>query len=209
MILVAVILVLALGAGWLAGGAVGNLARLRLRGTRLIFAALGLQVLLLAVDALGGPAAALGRPLMAISLLAVVAFLLANRTLPAVPVILVGFAANALVIVLNGAMPVSPDALAAIGAAAEVGAGKHELLDAATRLSWLADVIPLAPLRTVVSLGDLVLAAGVGLLVVGQMRRYPPRPGRQLPPRPVPPLSRPRRRTPQPGPDHLSGTPPG
>ncbi len=195
MILVTVILVLALGAGWLSGGALSNLARLRLRQTRLIFAGLALQLLLTVLDALGWSGGVVGPLLMGVSLVAVVAFIAANLALPAMPVVLVGFAANALVILLNGgAMPVSPDALVAIGAGAEVGAGKHQLLDASTRLGWLADVIPLPPLRTVVSVGDIVLALGVGLLVVGQMRRYPPRPGRSLPPRPVPRVSAWRRR---------------
>ena len=44
-----------------------------------------------------------------------------------------------------------------------------------TRLSWLADVIPVAPIRTVVSAGDVVLLARVSMLVAVAMRK----PGRR------------------------------
>ena len=54
----------------------------------------------------------------------------------------------------------------------EVGAGfggqpSHELSDAATRLPWLGDVVPVAlpGLGQAVSAGDVLIAAGAGLLL--------------------------------------------
>lgn len=42
-----------------------------------------------------------------------------------------------------------------------------------TMLGWLADVVPVPPLRTVVSVGDLLLALGVAVLVAALMRGRP------------------------------------
>jgi hypothetical protein len=117
-------------------------------------------------------------------------FIAANRYLPGMVLVLLGFGLNALVIIANGGMPVSPDALVAVGGSPTVDPGKHQLLTDGSSLAFLADVIPVRVLSTVVSIGDIILAAGVGILVVGLMRRFPPSPGRRLRPRPVPPLSR-------------------
>jgi hypothetical protein len=79
------------------------------------------------------------------------------------------------VIAANGAMPVSREAILAVSRhPAEVVPGRHRLLTTQDLLPWLADVIALPPLRTVVSVGDVVLAAGVGLLVM-RLMQPPPR----------------------------------
>jgi hypothetical protein len=189
MLLVAVILLLALVAGWLAGGDVRNLAAIRLTATWLVFVAVGAQAPLAGLVALGAPGPALSRPLLGLSHLALIAFIAVNRHAPGMLLILVGFGLNAAVIVANGAMPVSPEALASLGGDPGFAAGKHMLLDEATALPWLADIIAVPGLRMVVSVGDIVLAVGVGVLVVAQMRRFPPQPGRRRRPRPFPPLS--------------------
>jgi hypothetical protein len=76
-------------------------------------------------------------------------------------------------------MPVSPAALEALtGEPTTFAPGKHRLLESGDALPWLADVIPLPLLRTVVSVGDIILAAGVGILVVTSMR---PRRGNHAP----------------------------
>jgi hypothetical protein len=190
MTLVLLILVLAVAAGWLSGGHVRNLAHVRLRGTPLVFGAVGLQLVLGVVAALGGPGDVLGRPLLVASQLLLVTFIAANRRQPGMPIVLLGFAMNATVIIANGAMPVDPDALASLGGSATIDPGKHQLLTDATALPWLADIIAVGVIRSVVSVGDIVLGAGVAILVVAQMRRFPPLPGRRLRPRPVPPWSR-------------------
>jgi hypothetical protein len=88
--------------------------------------------------------------------------------------IVVGFALNALPIAVYGGMPVSPAALRAIGAADDLAVGQGHLgkhLGSAS--GWIADVlgdvIPLRPLATVASVGDLVVAACLCVLIV----RYP------------------------------------
>lgn len=195
MVLVVGVLVLSVLAGWLSGGRVRNLGHVELRGTWMVFTAVGLQLVLGLVTLTGGPGDVLGRPLLAVSHVALLGFILANRYLPGMALVFCGFALNALVIVANGAMPVAPAALEAAGGVAEVDPGKHQLLTDDTALPWLADVIPMPPIRSVVSVGDIVLAAGAGILIVGLMRRFPPRPGRRLRPRPVPPLARLRQRS--------------
>jgi hypothetical protein len=187
MVLVGVTIVGALLAGLVLGGSVRNLARVRLHATWLVFAAVGLQLLLTVVGARGGPVDTMATPLLAASQLAVIGFVAANRYLPGMPLVLLGFGLNALVIIPNGGMPVAADALRAVGGAAATitEPGKHRLLTDADVLPALADVIAVPLLRTVVSVGDLVLAAGIGVLVVAQMRRYPRPAGRRARPRPA------------------------
>lgn len=184
MILVACVLLGAVAAGWLGGGRLRNLAHVSLRGTWLVFLAVGLQATLMAASAAGAPVEPLARPLLSASYLSLFAFAVANRYLPGMLLVVLGFGLNAAAIVANGAMPVAGDSLLAAGGLAELEPGKHRLLADGDALPWLADVIAIRLLRTVVSVGDVVLAAGVGLLVPGLMRRYPPEPGRRARPRP-------------------------
>ncbi|MDP9405291.1 MAG: DUF5317 domain-containing protein, partial [Actinomycetota bacterium] len=94
--------------------------------------------------------------------------------------VVVGAALNAVVIFANGAMPVSREALLAVARHPyEFAPGKHRLLEPGDPLPWLADVVPLPLLRTVVSVGDVVLAAGIALLVTNLMRRAPRIAGRR------------------------------
>lgn len=100
--------------------------------------------------------------LLAVSQVFVVGWVVVNRHLPGLVLVAAGLAANAIVMAANGAMPVSSEAIAALGLGpVEVPPGKHVLLDPSTRLPWLADVIPVAPLRSIISVGDILLAAGL------------------------------------------------
>lgn len=186
MLLVATVLAGAIVAGYLAGGRLRNLAHLELRVTPLVFLAVAFQLALGAVSVAGGPVDLVARPLLAASHVALLVFVIANRLLPGMALIVLGFALNAAVIVPNGAMPVAGEALEALGGEANVEPGKHRLLEEGDALPWLADIIPIPPLRTVVSVGDVVLAAGVGVLVPSLMRRYPAPPGQRSRPRPAP-----------------------
>jgi hypothetical protein len=96
---------------------------------------------------------------------AIVVFLVLNRHLPGMLLAGVGLAANLVVIVANGAMPVSLEAarIAGIGTSLTQGIG-HEPMTSATTLSWLGDVIPLPGLGLVISPGDIVLAGGLAWL---------------------------------------------
>jgi hypothetical protein len=179
--LVAVVVASAVLVGWAAGGSLDALARLRLPAAGLVPAALAVQALGALAGLAGapaGPSYALG---LAVSALLVGLFLARARRVPGLGLVTLGLALNALVVAANGAMPVSASAAARAGAESGALASdlRHEPLDAGTRLPLLADVVPVAlPLRPeVVSPGDVLVAAGLGRLVVVGMRRRTPRPG--------------------------------
>ncbi|MGH2819927.1 MAG: DUF5317 domain-containing protein [Actinomycetota bacterium] len=96
-------------------------------------------------------------------------FVLANRRTPGILLVGAGLALNALVIALNGGMPVSDRAVQVSGAPTVEGDRlKHERLSSDTNLPWLGDVIPVPVLGEVLSIGDLVLALGIAQLVHGR-----------------------------------------
>jgi hypothetical protein len=162
-------LILALAAvalGVARGGSLDSLGATQLRWIWLLFAGLALQIAL----ALWSPAWLTGaRALLVIlvSNLVILVFIAVNRRLPGMLVADVGVALNLLVIVLNGAMPVSLEAARAAGAEGAPGstAVEHEIMDSDTSLPWLGDVIPLPGFEEVLSVGDLLLAGGIARLV--------------------------------------------
>jgi hypothetical protein len=98
----------------------------------------------------------------------------------AVALVLLGGGLNAAAIAANGRMPYAESAVRAAEVTAEQRARgerspKHVAAGAGTRLGWLGDVIPVRPLGKVVSVGDLVLLAGVAALLAAAMRQPVPR----------------------------------
>lgn len=183
---VSLVLAVLLGAvllGWACGGSLERLGDLPLRARWLVVAALVVQV---AGTLAGGSAYPVS---LAVSAVLAAAFLVRNRGARGTGLVGLGVAANALVVGLNGAMPVSVEAAARAGVSVQpIAAGldpRHELADARTRVPWLADVVPvpLPRLPQVVSPGDVLVAAGVGQLVVLGMRGGRPLPWRDRPPR--------------------------
>lgn len=178
-----VILLVILGslvAGVARGGTMTNLSELPFRSARLLLAAVVVQLLGASAEGLGLPRPGLLYVLgMVGSAALVTVFVARNRALPGMALIVLGFVLNAIVVTANGAMPVDPKAAERVGIDTirlyqNVDA-KHELADSATRLRFLADVIPV-PLpwpfergSNVVSIGDVVLAAGIGVLLVNGM----------------------------------------
>lgn len=161
---VLVVLIVAVGLSRLRGGRLARVADAPLRWYGLLFLGVGIQVLvdLLASRDVLGDASTLGWVGLLVSQLLVVGFVAANWQLPGIVLVVIGLLLNAVVIAANGAMPVSPEAIAALGLdGAIVPPGKHTLMTEGTRLRWLADIWPLPPLRSIISLGDVVLAAGL------------------------------------------------
>lgn len=87
----------------------------------------------------------------------------ANYKLTGAALVALGGCLNLATVVLNGGMPVDPGALSVVGASMPHDA-LHVLLNADTRLSFLADVIPIGLVRSVYSVGDVFIAVG-GFLV--------------------------------------------
>jgi hypothetical protein len=162
-----VLLVTLLGAiaALLTGGRFSALADNTLTGLRWLAAAATAQIL---GAVTGGIAYPLG---LIASAVFIGLFLRLNLVRPGVSLLAAGFGLNALVVALNGAMPVSASALARAGAHHFVDDPRHELADASTVLPWLGDVVPVAlpGLRQAVSPGDVLIAAGAGLLLYAAM----------------------------------------
>jgi hypothetical protein len=161
-------IVLALGLRVASGGSIGSLGQVRLRGETVLLSLLAVQ--------LGTPSLALQGVGARIAfyawfatfpIMAGVAWL--NRRQPGMALIGAGLALNALVILANGGMPVSAQAVAAISGGAGVvapaaGDFVHIALVPASVVPILADVIPVPGplgLASVASPGDCLLIAGV------------------------------------------------
>lgn len=174
---VLLVLVVAVLVSYARGGRLRRIPDAPLRWTWLLFAGVLLQA---GVDLAAGrgilpDAGLLGWLLLALSQLLVVVFLATNWQLPGVLLAATGLALNAIVMAANGAMPVDPIAIQALGIeGAQVPPGKHTLLTEETHLPWLADIWPLPPLRSIISIGDVVLAAGLIPLTHALMSHRPP-----------------------------------
>lgn len=158
------VLVLAVVASTARGGRLHRLADAPLRWSWLLLVGLGLQVGvgLAATSGLLGDTQLAGTVGLLASQALVLGWLLRNRYLPGMLPIASGLVMNAVVIAVNGAMPVDPAAIDALGLeGTRVAVGTHTLLTDATRLPWLADRWALPGLRSIVSPGDVVLAIGL------------------------------------------------
>ena len=158
----------ALAAGGWRGG-----ARPPLRWVPLLLVSAGTLVV---VEAGGVPSGA-GLAALVVADAAVLAFSARNVALAGMPAVLAGVALNVVVTLANGGMPVEGDALVRAGVAEpsdlraiDLGPGRH--LEAAEDdvLGVLDDRIPLPPLREVLSVGDVVLAAGLAVVTFGLLR---------------------------------------
>lgn len=170
MLLALLVMTIAAVAALAAGGRLSNLADLHFAGVRWLAVAVCAQI----VGALLGGTA---YPLcLLVSAALVSVFLGGNWHQPGVALLAAGFTANALVVLLNGAMPVSTSALAKAGidtTAAELALDpRHEPATDTTVLGWLGDTIPVAlpGLGQAISPGDLLVAAGAGLMIFTALR---------------------------------------
>lgn len=170
-----VAITLGIAVGMLTGGSISNLFNVKFEKVWLIMSA---AIIMTASQILGkrlyfisGCALAIQGVVFSLML----AGLWFNRKYLGIKVIGLGCFLNALVIMLNnGKMPVSYDALAKANLAAETLEGdfKHYIVDLSqgVKLAFLADAINpplfLGYLNKIVSIGDLVVAAGLFLLTM-------------------------------------------
>ena len=179
---------------WLRGGRLRRVGQADLAHAWLLFAGLGVQVVADILGPQGVVAPGVVYVLLLASQLGVLGWVALNWHRPGMVLVFVGFLMNAVVIGANGGMPVDPEAIRAIGlAGVHVDPGKHVAMAADTVLPWLGDRYPLAPIKTIISLGDMVLAAGLLPLVHHLMtfrtpveRRGGVRPDARAAPRPAP-----------------------
>ncbi len=177
MLWLALVLFLALAIAVLRGGRLVNLGDIQLRAWWLLFVAFGLQAGTgWLPETAGAETAGVAMVLMSFALLMVLVVL--NREKPGMWLAGLGVAMNFAVIAVNGGMPVLAGA-AEVASAFTVtepdlsGSFKHVLLDESSRLTFLADVIPLrlAGQSEVISVGDIFLALGLGVFLEHELRR--------------------------------------
>jgi hypothetical protein len=156
------------------GGSFRNLSDAELRAAPLVFVGVALQVGSTFAEHANMHWLPLG--LVLASFACVAGFAALNFTLPGMTLVAIGALCNLLVISANGGMPVSLRALDRAGlgnpftgpGAADVK-GAHHVLRPGTHLRFLADVIPITVTANVVSVGDIVIWAGLLLLVAELM----------------------------------------
>ncbi len=159
--------------GFLLGGRLANLARLRIRWAPAAVVGLALQL---------APTPGHTWPLLLLyvsfGLLVVFAFVNVRWRVPGAWLILLGIVCNFTVIAVNEGMPVSREALVrsdqlgTLDLLVEEGAAKHHLATPDDRLRFLGDVIAVGPpVRQAMSVGDVLTYLGVAWLVVAGMRR--------------------------------------
>ena len=180
MLVVILSLIGGLGVGYATGGRLGNVQRAHFRHAWLVVAALALQ--LLAFSPVGSHlAAGWVIALHLTSYTGLLAFAAINLRSFGVLVASVGLVCNALVIAANGGyMPARRAALSTAGVLyAGDSAANSRLADGSTRFAFLGDVFALPkgmPLANVFSIGDILIAAGLALLIVLAMHRVDLRP---------------------------------
>lgn len=179
MTLVIIALLAGTVAGFARGGGLARLVTLRPVRSRLLLTglggyAVGVMLALVWAPALGFFAA------LAMLVWAFYAWL--NRSIQGAPLIAAGLVANAFVLLINGATPVSEDAAERAGAdlTEAISPQLNEPAGPDSNLAWLGKSVPIAfpPRPEVVSPGDLAIAAGLAVAVcmgmTGRRRKLPP-----------------------------------
>jgi hypothetical protein len=158
----------------LAGGHFANLTRVTLRGAWLVAAALVVQIVIISI--IDTAPDWLSRTIHLSTYLALGVFIVLNRHIPWMWLIGLGTLANVVVITANGGvMPASRRALAASGRELKEGFNNSTIV-ANPRLSFLGDVMNTPkwlPLANVFSIGDVLLIAGLVLVVFTVSRTDP------------------------------------
>ena len=167
--------VVGVAAGYLSGGRLRNLANLTLARQWLVLAALGLQIV-----AFSPAGAALGQPTTVVLHLTSYAllawFVVLNRRRFGVSIAGLGLGLNLVTIAANGGyMPASKTALARAGIAYSGDSSNNSaVISASTHLGFLGDIFAVPswmPAANVFSIGDLLIVAGIAVLLASSMRK--------------------------------------
>ena len=153
----------------LRGGKIDRLGDLGIKGLPLVWVALLLRTMI-------GVLGSRGFNLPWFQVIAYLLFfyvLALNLAWPGLKLFSLGSLLNFLVIAANGgAMPVSPQAIAFARLSGDPS-GKHTLLTEASRLWFLADIIPLRPpyfpVAQIISVGDILIVAGIFIYIQHKM----------------------------------------
>jgi hypothetical protein len=165
-------LVIGLAIGFALPARARHAPRLHVRSLGPLLVALGAHLLLSQV--LPGPVA-VTTTVVALVAVCVCAYL--NRHIVGMAVLGLGALLNLVGVLANRGISVDPNALVEVGAAeahelatVDAGSGRH-LRDDGDLLPMLGDVVPVKPLGTAVSFGDLIIAMGVADVAASVARR--------------------------------------
>ena len=168
--------------GLLTGGSTARLGDLRFAWAPLVAIGMAVQLLLFSTP-LGDTLGPLAPVVYIASNLAVLAAVWRNLAIPGLPLVLVGGASNLIAIVANGGyMPVSPEALAAMGRLPREGYSNSRLVDGVV-LGPLTDLFAMptwVPAANVFSVGDVLIGVGAAIAIVAAMHGRGPRANRVL-----------------------------
>lgn len=149
------------------GGKLSNLPDIHAAGWPLLFLGFGMQIV---ANLLPDDQNTLAVGLLLGSYAALVLMVWLNRRESGMWIAGIGILMNLLVISLNQGMPVLAASVEIAGGSPDLTLdAKHVWLDGATRLPFLADIIPLP--GAVISLGDVFLAIGLGVFVEDQLQQ--------------------------------------
>jgi hypothetical protein len=159
----------------LTGGKIAALGHTRLRLVPAIFGALALQILVISILPSGSPW--LHRVLHVASYGLAAAFLIANRHIKGLYIVMVGGALNLVAILANGGvMPASRAAQETAGMTTNAKEFANSAAVAHPKLLFLGDIIGIpksVPFANVYSIGDIVIAIGAVIVVHALARRAP------------------------------------
>ena len=159
--------------GFLLGGRLSGLATIEFRWPWLAIGGFVVQLVLFS-DPVRERVGDLGAPLYVASTVAVLIAVIRNIRIPGMVLVALGAAANLAAITANGGyMPASEGAFAALGSGLHPGYTNSAIV-ADPALEPLTDVFALPawlPFANVFSAGDVLIAVGVVIVIVGGMRR--------------------------------------
>ena len=172
-----IVLIVAVTVAIIRGGRLSNLAEIELRLWPLLIVGFLVQGVTGFLPGNRSWSTTVGVGLLLFSYLIILSVVIANRSRPGLWLAGFGILMNFSVIAINGGMPVLTEA-ATVASGFEVNVVvedfKHVLLGPDSRLAFLADVIPVRffwGTGTVISLGDVFLAVGMGRFLESELRR--------------------------------------
>ncbi len=163
------VLIFSVIVGLARGGRIQHLLDIETRAWWLLVIGFAMQLVAAQLSSDNGTLAVI---LLLLSYVSILGMVWMNRKAPGMWIAGVGLLMNFTVIAVNQGMPVLPAAVEIAGGSADVAlGGKHVLLDESSRLAFLGDLIPLP--GTVISMGDVFLAIGLGVFVEETSRHRP------------------------------------
>jgi hypothetical protein len=163
--------------GYLIGGRLGRLSEIRFEWAWLAATGLAVQILLFSTPIGDSFRGGVGEAIYVASTGMVLVAVWRNLRIPGLALVALGAISNLAAIVANGGvMPTTPEALAAAGLDPREGFSNSAILDDPA-LAPLTDIFalpPWLPFANVFSIGDVLIALGIVLVIAIGMRRGDP-----------------------------------